>query len=75
MTSSCSEGTENTLSAFGYKRDGKKGRKQIAIAHITDSNGFPLEIEVFEGNENDYKTVNEQLKAIKTSLVQNLLYW
>nr|MDA3897352.1 IS1634 family transposase [Desulfobacteraceae bacterium] len=65
ITSSYFEGTENALSAFGYNRDGKKGKKQITIGLITDSNGFPLKIEVFEGNEIDYKTVNEQLKTIK----------
>lgn len=65
ITSSYFEGTENTLSAFGYNRDGKKGKKQITIGLITDSNGFPLKIQVFKGNEIDYKTVNEQLAAIK----------
>ena len=65
ITSSYFEGTENVLSAFGYNRDGKKGKKQITIGLITDSDGFPLKIQVFEGNEADHKTVNEQLKAIK----------
>lgn len=65
ITSSYFEGTENALSAFGYNRDGKKGKKQITIGLITDSEGFPLKIQVFEGNEIDYKTVNEQLRAIK----------
>lgn len=65
ITSSYFEGTENALSAFGYNRDGKKGKKQITIGLITDSTGFPLKIQVFEGNEVDHKTVNEQLKAIK----------
>jgi len=65
ITSSYFEGTENVLSAFGYNRDGKKGKKQITIGLITDSEGFPLKIQVFEGNEIDHKTVNEQLKAIK----------
>lgn len=65
ITSSYFEGTENALSAFGYNRDGKKGKKQITIGLITDHKGFPLKIQVFEGNEIDYKTVNEQLKTIK----------
>jgi len=65
ITSSYFEGTENALSAFGYNRDGKKGKKQITIGLITDSKGFPLKIQVFEGNVIDHKTVNEQLKAIK----------
>ena len=65
ITSSYFEGTENVLSAFGYNRDGKKGKKQITIGLITDNKGFPLKIEVFKGNELDYKTVNGQLKDLK----------
>lgn len=65
ITSSYFEGVKNVLSAFGYNRDGKKGKKQITIGLITDNDGFPLKIEVFKGNTLDYKTVNEQLKTIK----------
>lgn len=68
ITSSYFEGTQNQLSAFGYNRDGKKGKKQITIGLITDSSGFPLKIQVFEGNELDYKTVNEQLLTLKSEL-------
>jgi transposase len=65
ITSSYFEGNQNALSAFGYNRDGKKGKKQITIGLITDSKGFPLKIEVFKGNELDYKTVNGQLNDLK----------
>jgi len=65
ITSSYFEGTQNALAAFGYNRDGKKGKKQITIGLITDSDGFPLKIQVFKGNEVDHKTVNGQLKTIK----------
>ncbi len=65
ITSSYFEGTENALSAFGYNRDGKKGKKQITIGLITDHEGFPLKIQVFEGNELDYKTVNGQLNDLR----------
>ena len=68
ITSSYFEGTQNELSAFGYNRDGKKGKKQITIGLITDSNGFPLKIQVFEGNMNDHKTVNEQINTLKNEL-------
>lgn len=71
ITSSYFEGTKNELSAFGYNRDGKKGKKQITIGLITNSKGFPLKIEVFKGNVNDYKTVNEQLQTIKQSFGAN----
>lgn len=65
ITSTYFEGTENELAAFGYNRDKKKGKMQINIGLITDSNGFPLTIKVFEGNVKDEKTVVEQLQALK----------
>ncbi len=65
ITSTYFEGTKNDLSAFGYNRDKKKGKMQITIGLITDSSGFPLKIQVFEGNINDYKTVNEQLRTLR----------
>jgi len=65
ITSSYFEGTENALSAFGYNRDGKKGKMQIVVGLITTKDGFPLSIEVFEGNENDHTTVISRLQKIK----------
>lgn len=65
ITSSYFEGVTNSLAAFGYNRDKKTGKMQITIGLITDKNGFPLKIEVFEGNENDHKTVVKQLKDLK----------
>ena len=65
ITSTYFEGTQNELAAFGYNRDKKKGKMQINIGLITDSEGFPLKVEVFEGNISDYTTVLEQIKSIK----------
>ena len=65
ITSSYFEGVQNQLAAFGYSRDGKKNKMQITIGLITDSEGFPLKIEVFKGNENDHKTVIKQLTDLK----------
>jgi|GEM_PF-3272954 len=65
ITSSYFEGTENALSAFGYNRDGKKGKMQIVVGLITTKDGFPLSIEVFEGNKNDHTTVISRLQKIK----------
>ena len=65
ITSSYFKGTQNQLAAFGYSRDGKKNKKQITIGLITDSEGFPLKIEVFKGNVNDHKTVIKQLKDLR----------
>jgi len=65
ITSSYFEGTKNVLAKFGYNRDKKRGKLQINIGLITDENGFPLRIEVFEGNVNDYKTVVKQFEVLK----------
>lgn len=64
ITSSYFEGKHNELAHFGYNRDGKKGKMQINIGLITDKDGFPLKIQVFEGNINDYKTVGEQIQIL-----------
>lgn len=75
ITSCYFEGTKNALSAFGYNRDGKKGKKQIVIGLITNKEGFPLSIEVFEGNENDHTTVISQLQKIKNDYgVTNVIF-
>jgi transposase len=65
ITSTYFEGVKNELAAFGYNRDGKKGKMQINIGLITDKEGFPLTIKVFEGNITDGATVEEQLKKLK----------
>jgi len=65
VTSSYFEGTKNELSEFGYNRDGKKGKKQIVIGLLCDKEGYPVSVEVFEGNTNDTKTVSNQLKKLK----------
>ena len=71
ITSVYFEGTKNDLAAFGYNRDGKKGKMQITVGLITDSNGFPLKIEVFKGNVNDHTTVQGQLETLKESFNAN----
>jgi transposase len=62
VTSSYLEGTENELSAFGYNRDGKKGKRQIVIGLLCDESGTPLSVEVFAGNTKDTGTFAEQVK-------------
>lgn len=62
VTSSYLEGTENAFGAFGYNRDGKKGKKQIVIGLLCDAEGWPLSIEVFPGNTQDTTTMASQIK-------------
>lgn len=61
VTSSYLEGMENELSAFGYNRDGKKGKKQIVIGLLCNGDGQPLSVEVFKGNTQDPQTLASQI--------------
>ena len=64
VTSSYFEGTHNELSAFGYNRDGKKGKRQIVIGLLCNEAGVPLSVEVFTGNTQDPKTFAPQIKKV-----------
>ena len=64
VTSSYLEGTQNELSAFGYNRDGKKGKRQVVIGLLCDETGVPLSVEVFPGNTQDPSTFASQIKKV-----------
>lgn len=64
VTSVYLEGVKNILEAFGYNRDKKEGKKQLVIGLLTDPDGSPVAVRVFEGNTNDNKTVSEQVRIL-----------
>ena len=64
VTSSYLEGVCNELAAFGYNRDGKKGKRQIVIGLLCDETGKPLSVEVFMGNTQDTVTVASQIQKV-----------
>lgn len=65
VTSSYLEGECNELAEYGYNRDKKKGKKQIVIGLLTNSEGLPVATRVFKGNTSDSKTVNDQIDILK----------
>lgn len=65
ITSSYFEGNSCLLEAFGYNRDGKKGKKQIVIGLLTDDNGYPISVEVFAGNTADQTTVMARIDSMR----------
>ena len=65
ITSSYFEGDSCPLAEFGYNRDGKKGKKQIVVGLLTDSEGRPLAIEVFSGNTSDQTTVMNKIDDMR----------
>ncbi len=75
VTSSYFEGEQNELAAFGYNRDGKKGKKQIVIGLLADTEGEPLAIRVFEGNTSDPSTVMTQINLLKKQFnIQEVIF-
>jgi hypothetical protein len=64
VTSSYLEGNHNELGAFGYNRDGKRGKRQLVIGLLCNGGGRPLSIEVFAGNTQDPKTFTPQVKKV-----------
>jgi hypothetical protein len=64
VTSSYLEGEKNQLAAFGYNRDGKKGKRQLVIGLLCDDQGTALSIEVFQGNTADTQTFSHQVTKV-----------
>lgn len=64
VTSSYLEGMSNAFGAFGYCRDGKRGKKQIVVGLLCDLLGQPLSIELFSGDTQDLATFGSQVKKV-----------
>jgi len=75
ITSSYFEGTNCPLSEFGYNRDGKKGKMQVVIGLLTDSDGCPIAIEVFSGNTSDQTTVMGKIDQMRERFgIQEMIF-
>jgi transposase len=65
LSSSWVEGTHCELAAYGYSRDGKRGKPQIEYGLLTDKDGRPVAVRVFAGNTGDPKTFPEAVDAVR----------
>ena len=65
LSSSWVEGSCCELAAFGYSRDGKRGKAQIEYGLLTDEDGRPVAVRVFAGNTGDPKTFPAAVDAIR----------
>jgi len=65
VSSSYFEGRTCPLGALGYSRDGKSDKLQIVFGLLTNGEGCPVAVEVFEGNTADPKTVASQIQKLK----------
>jgi hypothetical protein len=65
LSSSWLEGSHCPLGARGYSRDGKKGNVQIEYGLLTDPQGRPVAVRVFEGNTADPAAFTEIAGVVK----------
>ena len=66
VSSSDLEGRCCPLAAFGYNRDGKKGKRQIVYGLLCAGNGCPVAVEVFAGNMADPLTLSSQVQKVRS---------
>ena len=65
QSSSWVEGRHCELAAYGYSRDGKRGKPQIEYGLLTDHEGRPVAVRVFAGNTADPKAFPEAVTAVR----------
>ena len=65
LSSSWMEGTHCELAAFGYSRDGKRGKPQIEYGLLADKDGRPVAVRVFPGSTADPKAFPEAVTAVR----------
>jgi hypothetical protein len=65
LTSTYFEGHHCPLARYGYSRDERRANPQIVFGLLSNSDGCPVAVEVFEGNTGDPKTVAAQVKKLR----------
>src|SRR5437867_8330502 len=65
VTSTYFEGRHCPPARLGHSRDGKTDKLQIVFGLLTNGEGCPVAVEVFEGNTGDPKTVSSQVAKVR----------
>jgi transposase len=65
LTSTYFEGRSCPLARFGHNRDGKRDKLQIVFGVLTNAEGCPVAVEVFEGNTADPKTLGSAIAKLR----------
>jgi hypothetical protein len=65
LTSTYFEGHCCPLARYGYSRDGKRDKLQITFGLLTNAQGCPVAVEVFEGNTADPATVGSVIAKLR----------
>jgi hypothetical protein len=59
------EGRCCPLARYGYSRDGQRDKLQITFALLTNADGCPVAVEVFEGNRADPSTLRSLITKLR----------
>ena len=65
LTSTYFEGHCCPLARYGYSRDGKRDKLQITFGLLTNAEGCPVAVEVFEGNTADPATLGSVIAKLR----------
>src|SRR5689334_3990552 len=65
VSSTYFEGRHCPLARYGYSRDGNRDKLQITFGLLTNAEGCPVAVEVFEGNTADPHTVNSVIGKLR----------
>jgi transposase len=65
LTSTYFEGSHCPLAKRGHSRDDKSGKLQIVFGLLTNADGTPVAVEVFDGNTGDPNTVANQVAKLR----------
>jgi Transposase DDE domain len=66
VSSTYFEGHCCPLARYGYSRDGKRDKLQITFGLLTNADGCPVAVEVFEGNTADPSTLSSVITKLRT---------
>ncbi len=75
VTSIWLEGRTCPLAAFGYNRDGKKGKMQIVVGLLCTPQGCPVSVEVYSGNTADCSTLACQIAKVRKRWGLHRVVW
>lgn len=65
LTSTYFEGRHCPLARYGHSRDERPANLQIVFGLLTEPEGCPVAVQVFEGNTGDPKTLATQVEKLR----------
>ncbi len=74
LSSSWMEGTACPLVAHGHSRDNKRSKAQIEYGLLTDPEGRPVAVEVFNANTADPSAFIEVARTLREAWIEEITF-